>query len=59
MGGTHHWFNIELPRDKFTEADRGHLQALFPEVDVILVDRTPRMVPNPDDVDYAEAHWDD
>jgi hypothetical protein len=52
-------FDFELPRGRFTEAERLRLQSLYPEVDVRFVDRQPEFAPSPDEVDYAEAHWDD
>lgn len=38
-------FEIELPRDLFTESDRQMLQACFPETNVVLVDRAPDLIP--------------
>lgn len=45
-GMSHFEADFELPRDRFTEADRQELQAVFPEVDVRLVDRLPQEVPD-------------
>lgn len=54
--------DIELPSDKFTEADQRRLQSIFPEIPVIIVDRTPYTAPHSQHVDWAEAHpylWSD